>query len=92
MNAPSFFPEESLCDFPDCECCYSPEVHCQACEYRATRLRLNEQEIDAILERLAATSNGKSCTAIITPPYYSATAANTACVWRRNHEQSREPC
>jgi hypothetical protein len=50
------FPEELLCDFPDCECCFSPEVRCQACDYHAAPLRLNEQEIDEILERLGATS------------------------------------
>ena len=56
MTSSSFFPEESLCEFPECECCYSPEVHCQARVYRETRLRLNELEIDEILERLGASS------------------------------------
>jgi hypothetical protein len=39
MTVSSFFPAESLCDFPDCECCYSPELHCEGCEYHEARLQ-----------------------------------------------------
>jgi hypothetical protein len=50
MTNASFFPEKSLCDFPDCDCCYSPDIHCKGCEYHEARLRLSAEEFQEISE------------------------------------------
>ena len=55
MTNASFFSEQALCDFPECECCYSPDVHCQGCEYHEARLRLGTDEIEKISNWLRAT-------------------------------------
>lgn len=55
INA-SFFPEKCLCDYPDCECCYTASTQCHKCEYHEINLRLSQDEIDEIALQVGATT------------------------------------
>lgn len=54
MTSASFFPEKS-CDYPDCDCSNSPNIHCKGCEYHEARLRLSADEIQDISDWIGAT-------------------------------------
>jgi len=46
------------CRYPDCECRYTADTECQACDYHEIRIRLSEQELDEIAEQTGTFRTG----------------------------------
>ena len=44
----------ALCQFPECECCYTADTDCEGCEYHDLNLRLSEDQTFEVSEQVGA--------------------------------------